>query len=216
MYVNKTANLVKEWAAFEEGHPGAEIEDFCRYYLVYQREQEGKKELFDGIVPPRVDIVITKLLHRISKLEMIYVGIAMEELKINHLEEFTLLNAIGNLQSPRKTEVIYHTINELSTGLNLLANLKRQGYITEHDDPEDKRSKRLKLTAKGEKVLQSCYRQFKRVTEMFFMEMSVQDMELCVQLLKNVEIKFAGLWQQHKGKPFGQIYEQVVGKELAG
>jgi DNA-binding MarR family transcriptional regulator len=216
MYTNKTAELVNQWAAFEERHPGADIEDFCRYYLVYQREKEGKKELFDGVIPPRPDIVIAKLLHRIIKLKLVYISIAMEELTINHLEEFTILNAIANLHSPRKTEVIYHTINELSTGLNLLANLKKLGYITERDDPEDKRSKRLSMTAKGEKMLQACYRQFKKVTEMFFMEMSTQDIELCIQLLKNIDIKFSGLWQQHKGRPFDQVYEAVTGKKDEG
>jgi len=109
--------------------------------------------------------------------------------------------------------VIYHTLNELSTGLNLLANLKKLGYITEHDDPEDKRSKRLQLTPKGEKVLHECYLRFMRVPEMLFMEMTTQDIEVCVQLLKNVDIKFSALWQLHKGKPFEQVYEAITGKK---
>jgi len=29
---------------------------------------------------------------------------------------------------------------------------------------------------------------------------------LCTQLLKNVEIKFAAVWQQHKGDGFEEIY----------
>jgi DNA-binding MarR family transcriptional regulator len=212
MYKNKTAELVNEWAAFEENHPEADIGDFCRYYLVYQREKEGK-ELFDGALPPRSDIVISKLIDRISKLHMVYIHIAMDGIRINNFEEFALLNAIANLRSPRKTEVIYHTINELSTGLNLLANLRKLGYITEHDDPDDKRSKRLHLTPKGEKVLHECYLRFMRVPEMLFMEMTTQDIEVCVQLLKNVDLKFSALWQQHKGKPFEQVYEAVTGKK---
>ena len=213
MYRNKTAELVNEWAAFEEGHPGADIGDFCRYYLVYQREKDGAKVLFDGAIPSKPDIVITKLIGRIARMQMVYLHMAMEGIRINNFEEFALLNAISHLHSPRKTEAIYHTINELSTGLNLLANLKKQGYITERDDPDDKRSKRLNLTPKGGKVLQTCYGHFRKVTEMFFMEMSGQDIEVCVQLLKNVDIKFSGLWQQHKGKPFGQVYEGMTGKK---
>jgi hypothetical protein len=32
-------------------------------------------------------------------------------------------------------------------------------------------------------------------------------------LLKNIEIKFSALWQQHKGREFDEVYEEVMGKE---
>jgi DNA-binding MarR family transcriptional regulator len=209
--MNKTAELVIHWADFEEKHPEAGIDEFCRYYLASKREKEYSANLFDGEVPPRADIVMTKLVDRISRMHMIYVQSALKEMQINHFEEFSLLSAIANLKNPRKTEVIYHTINELSTGLNLLAGMKRQKYITEHDDPDDKRSKRLKLTSKGEKVLQGCYERFSKIPEMLFMEVPEDDIELCIQLLKNVDLKFSKLWMQHKGKPFDEVYKSITG-----
>jgi DNA-binding MarR family transcriptional regulator len=214
MYRNKTAELVNQWAAFEEIHPEADIEDFCRYYLVHQREAKEKRELFDGAIPPYPDVAISKVIDRIAKLQMIYVNIVMEGARISNFEEFALLNAIAVLKSPKKTEAIYHTLNELSTGLHLLANLKQLGLITEHDDADDKRSKRLNLTVKGGKVLQECRQRLMLVPKMLYMEMQAQDMEVCVQLLKNVEIRFSGLWQQHKGRPFGEVYESVTGKKM--
>jgi DNA-binding MarR family transcriptional regulator len=210
--MNKTAELVNQWAAFEANYPEAGIDDFCRYYLISKREEDGQNKLFDGAVPPTAEIILVKLVDRIAKLHMIYIRIAMKTLKISHFEEFNLLSAISNLQAPKKTEAIYHTINELSTGLNLLSKLKNKGYIAEQDDSDDKRSKRLQLTAKGEKVLQACYRRFSKVPEMLFKEMSREDIELCVQLLKNIDIRFSRLWQQHRGKPFEQIYESITGK----
>ena len=36
------------------------------------------------------------------------------------------------------------------------------------------------------------------------------DKELCVQLLKSTEIKFSSLWRQHRGKPFEDVYKSVV------
>ena len=214
MYRNKTVELVNQWAAFEEMHPEADMEDFCRYYLVHQREAKEKRELFDGAMPPHPDIAIGKVIDRIAKLQMLYVNIAMEGTRISNFEEFALLNAIAGLKSPKKTEAIYHTLNELSTGLHLLANLKHLGLITEHDDADDKRSKRLNLTAKGAKVLQECRQRLMLVPKMLFMEMQVQDMEVCIQFLKNVDIKFSGLWQQHKGRPFGEVFESVTGKKM--
>lgn len=210
--MNKTAELVVQWADFEEKHPDAGIDEFCRYYLAAKQEKEYSNNLFDGEMPPRADIVITKLLDRLARIHMIYVQIALKDMELNHFEEFSLLSAIANLKTPRKTEVIYHTINELSTGLNLLEGMKKLRYITEHDDPDDKRAKRLALTHKGEKVLQDCYEKFSKVPEILFMEMAEEDIKLCIQLLENIELKFSKLWLQHKGKSFDEVYQDITGE----
>jgi DNA-binding MarR family transcriptional regulator len=210
--MNKTVELVTTWTQFEEKHSGASLEDFYRYCLALNRESANIDNLFDGEVPPRPDIVITKLLDRIARLHMIYMHIAMKGMKISHFEEFSLLSAIANLKTPRKTEVIYHTINELSTGLNLLGGMKKRGYIVEQDDPDDKRSKRLMLTPRGKKVLEDCYARFSKIPELLFMEMPRDDIELCIQLLKNIDSKFSKLWQQHKSKSFDQVYKSITGK----
>ncbi len=84
-----------------------------------------------------------KLIDRIARLHSIYIQIALKYLKLSHFEKFSLLSAIAQLKSPRKTEVIYHTINELSTGLSLLSGLIKKRCITEHDDLEDSGQKDL-------------------------------------------------------------------------
>ncbi len=207
--MNKTAELVNHWADFEEKHPDAGIEDFCSFFLIKGRQQDGGDGLFSGDFPPRADIVLTKLIDRISRLHMIYVQMALKETEINHFEEFRLMTAIANLESPKKTEVIYHTINELSTGLALLAGMKKQGYIIEQDDPGDKRSKRLLLTAKGQKALQACYEQFSKIPQILFDGVPEEDVELCIQLLKNVDIKYSQLWQLHKRGTFDEVYNNI-------
>src|SRR5664279_5075359 len=127
--MNKTVELVNRYAEFEESYPDASMEDFCRHFIASRRNTETLGNLFDGETPPRADIILTKLMDRIARIHMIYIQIAMKGMKIQHFEEFSLLSAIANLKNPRKTEVIYHTINELSTGLNLLAGMKKRWYM---------------------------------------------------------------------------------------
>src|SRR6516164_4840816 len=133
--MNQTVELITRWSEFEQRHPDARLDEFCRYYLSSKKQTTDTKKLFEGEIPPRSDIVLAKLIDRIARLHMIYIYIAIKDLKIEHFEEFSLLSTIANLRNPRKTEVIYHTINELATGLNLLAAMKRKSYVTEHDDP---------------------------------------------------------------------------------
>ena len=45
---------------------------------------------------------------------------------------------------------------------------------------------------------------------MMMHDLTDDDKELCIQLLKNVEIKFSALWPRHRGKSFEEVYKEVV------
>src|SRR5258708_5450808 len=100
--------------------------------------------MFGGLSPtqPVARTILIKLLVKISKLHDVYTAIALKEIKLKQFDEFLMLSIISHLQNPKKTEAIYAAVQELSTGLNLLASLKSQKYISEHGDPTDRRSKR--------------------------------------------------------------------------
>ena len=207
--MNKTVELVNEWGAFEEKHPEGSLEDFCRHYLVSKREKEKDQAFLQGLLPPQKTSLLIKLLTKIVRIHGMYLATATKEIKIKQPEEFYFLSVIKNLKSPKKTEVIYHTVNELSNGLNILNSLIEQGYITEQQDDEDKRSKRVSLTAKGEKILKQCYERIHKVSDLLFFEMPDDDIALCIRLLKAVEMKFSKEWVQHKNKPFDAEREET-------
>jgi len=206
---NKTVEIVNEWAAFEERYPDAGLDEFCRYYLIKAREKENPEELFQGVMPPLPRMVLIKLLGRIVGLYQVYADPALAEIGIRHLGDFLFLNVIYHVKEPRKTEVIYETMTELSTGLLILSYLKQKKLITEHADPTDKRSKRVKITREGTKVLFKSYEQLGKTGDLMFGDMPDEDISLCIQLLKHVDLKFSKLWQQHKGLPLAEVIKKM-------
>jgi DNA-binding MarR family transcriptional regulator len=208
--MNKTVALVKEWGEFEAQHPDGSLTDFCRHYLARQNEQKIKGPLVGGVVPQFVDGLLMKLIGRISKLNMLYANMALKGTDLNQIEEFGMLATIRQEKNPRKTEVIYANLFELSSGTDMLNRMKKRGLIREYDDKEDKRSKRIELTPKGEKVIEVCFKRIKKNALMMGHTLTDDDKELCVQLLKGIEVKFSALWPQHRGKPFEEVYQSVV------
>lgn len=209
--MNQTVELVNAWAAFEARHPEAGIEDFCRFYLISEREKSNREQLFNGIgVPPRPDLVLSKLMGRIMRMFSVYADDAVKAAGLKRADEFYFLSYIEQTKNPRKTEVIYSGIVELSTGLSILEQLKKSGYTEEKDDTEDKRSKRVSVTPAGRTVLHECYVKFHQVGEILFGEMATEDMQLCTQLIQPVDSRHSALWQQHKGKSFQETYEQLT------
>jgi DNA-binding MarR family transcriptional regulator len=212
--MNKTVELVNEWGNFEAKHPEGNVEDFCRYYLAQQNRPKIKGTLVGGVVPALADGLLLKIIGRISKLNMSYANLALKGTELNQIEEFGMLVTIKYEKNPKKTEVIYANLFELSSGTDMLNRMKKRGLIKEYDDKEDKRSKRIELTAKGEKVVETCFDRIRKNAIMLLHDMTNDDKELCIQLLKNIEIKFSSLWPQHKTKSFDEVYERVVKTDL--
>jgi DNA-binding MarR family transcriptional regulator len=213
--MNKTVTLVNEWADFEVKHPDGSLADFCRYYLARQKEPGIKGKLVGGVVPGFNDGLLLKIIGRISKLNMAYANLALKGTDLNQIEEFGMLVTIRQEKNPKKTEVIYANLFELSSGTDMLNRLKKRGLIKEYDDKEDKRSKRIELTSKGEKVTALCSARIRKNAQLLMHDLSDDDKELCVQLLKGIEIKFSALWPQHRGKSFDEAYDEVVGENLS-
>ncbi len=208
--MNKTVELVNIWADFEKKHPDGDIKDFCRYHLIHQREIENKDPLVGGAVPDNVEGLLLKIMGRIARMNMVYAYAAFAGTGVDQLEEFGILLTIHQEKNPKKTEVIYSMLLELSSGTDMLSRLIKKGFIQEYPDEEDKRAKRLTLTPEGEKALERSKVQIAKVAEMLLFEMEQDDKQLCVKLLKQVEQKFSALFQEHKGKKFDEIYNSVV------
>ena len=211
--MNKTVQLVNVWAAYEAKHPDGGIADFCRYYLAHQNEKPVKGALVGGVVPSFSDGLLMKIIGRISKLNMVYANKALAGTEVNQIEEFGMLAYIKQNKNPKKTEVIYASLFELSSGTDMLTRLQNRGLIKEYSDEEDKRSKRVELTAKGEKTVEICYAQVTKNARMIMGDLAEDDKSLSIQLLKGIEIKFSKLWSEHKGKSFDEVYDSVVGEK---
>jgi DNA-binding MarR family transcriptional regulator len=208
--MNKTIELVNHWGEFEEKHPESSIEDFCRHYLAKREQQKIKGALVGGIVPSFNDGLLLKIIGRIQKLNMNYANLALKGSALNQIEEYGILQTIKQGKNPKKTEVIYANLFELSSGTDMLTRLKNRNLIKEYDDEEDKRSKRLQLTPQGEAAIEATKLNIFKNAKLLMNDLSEDDKALCIQLLKNIEIKFSALWQKHKGKDFEDIYKEIV------
>ncbi|MEJ7645329.1 MAG: hypothetical protein WKF87_12095 [Chryseolinea sp.] len=209
--INKTVELVNEWAAFEARFPDAGVDDFCRNYLARTKGGSVPGKMVGGVVPPFRDGLLLKIIGRISKLNMMYANKALLGTDVGQIEEFGILATIAQEINPRKTDIIYSNLLELSSGTDMLTRLKKRNIIREYSDLKDKRSKRVELTVKGHRTLGLCYERITRNVRMLLHDLSHDDKELCVHLLKGIEIKFSALWPTHKNLSFDEIYKEVVG-----
>ncbi|MDB5116908.1 MAG: hypothetical protein JWQ79_2400 [Mucilaginibacter sp.] len=207
--MNKTVELVKLWGDYEAQYPDCSVDDFFRHQLSASIKKE-KQTVPDWQLHPNINGQLMILIRRIGKYHMVYSNKALEGTNLDQMEEFGILVTIFNQVNPIKSEAIYNNIIELSSGTNMLNRLKKRGLVNEYADAEDKRVKRLKLTAKGEETLDKAKVRVSQVAEFMVDALSDEDKQLCVNLLTPLGDRFAGMFQKHKNKSFDEIYEEMM------
>lgn len=82
-----------------------------------------------------------------------YIKKALQESTILTLDDFGYLAAVWQYGNLTKTQVIEKNIHEKNTGMEIIKRLIANQLLEQHNDEEDKRSKRLKITSFGQEEL---------------------------------------------------------------
>lgn len=210
--MKKVTELINTWAAFDGQYPDSTVEDFCRHYLISRREEheENKMEqIAEGILPPQIDTLLLKLLSRIAMAGEVYCRKALSDIPVINLEGFQYLGSIYHKGESRKTDIINYNLSELSTGIDILNKLLAEGFITERPDPSDKRAKLIEHTKRGGEMLFECYRRLYSIGSILFDDLDENDKKLCIQLLKNTEIKHSKLALKVKKSEIDKVFVNI-------
>jgi DNA-binding MarR family transcriptional regulator len=194
--MNKTFEVVKAWAAFEEKFPEGTIEDFCRYYLTNDKEKEmDAVELYDDC-NNRFDL--SRTMNQLSRLWMHFTQVAIRPFDVSNFEEFVFLYTVDAVKQIRKKDLIYMHFIEISSGLLIIDRLIKKEMLKETVHEKDKRAKLLTITQKGQNVLQQSRLALDKVAEEMYGQMPNDDMLLCTKLLSLPLKRNAERWHQSK------------------
>jgi DNA-binding MarR family transcriptional regulator len=211
--MSEIVTLITEWDTFQGDHPDATAEEFCRHFLIKKREAKKSDQLFGGHMPPDINTTLLKLFGRLTGINIYHFKNGMKSEGQIDIETFTLLNSIRFRNEARKTDVINDSFMETSTGIDMLLRLRKAGYITERDDPSDKRARLVKLTPKGEQMLFKCYRQLGKIAFFMFSDMDLDDKKIILQILSVVDIKHSKIIDENRGKNLDELVSLFVSKE---
>ncbi|NLR77343.1 MarR family winged helix-turn-helix transcriptional regulator [Chitinophaga eiseniae] len=201
--------LISAWETYTKQHPGTSATEFCMYFLA----KESNSQLFSGLTPPDLDTVFAKLIGRLAGMQTAYSKMALQEIPEFELDWFYFLNSIYHLKEVKKTQIIQYNFTEQTTGIDILNRLKKQGYITERTDPEDKRAKLVSLTKAGEKILFKLYQLLHKPTLLMYSDLDDKDKQVVINLLKDTEQKHQEVLSNAKNKTIDELLTAALGTE---
>jgi len=206
---NKTVQLVNLWHDFEKEHPDENVDDFCRYHLAaleIKKEKPATESEKDFALLP-IETKLARSAGRLSRFHASYARKALVDLDLNHLDDFLYLNALSRLKNPKKSELIYENISEFSSGIEIIRRLIKLGLAKEFPDTLDRRSKRLRLTPKGQKVLIQCFTKMQELNFMVYRLLSTQDKELIYSMVRRLDKLHTDVYEKTKNKSLTEIKE---------
>lgn len=200
--MNKVVELVNDWDSFEQSHPTASIEDFCRHYLVSARE--GSKTAAEHCAEDRINLLI--IIQRLMSAADLYLKSAMRKTELPFPEAFYFLYTLDKHGEMKKTELINAMMAEYTTGMESISKLVKAGLLEERNDENDKRAKKLNLSKKGQSVLLACYCYSEKIGELIFGQMNSENLKLCILYLSDIEALHSQLALKHKNTDFDELF----------
>lgn len=206
--------LITAWSDFNEQHPKASLVDFCNYFII--KEKKGHNHTSgEELSSFELTINSAKLIGRVAAMNQVYIKIALKDSGISP-EWFYVLNAIYKQQEARKTDVINFILFEQSTGIDMMARIHAAGYISERNDPNDKRAKLVKLTKRGEQLLFSLWEPTYRATYFMFGNMPDSEKQLIINLLNNIEVHHQEFITMNRSQILAELSKLDIAVETGG
>ncbi|WP_379963098.1 MarR family winged helix-turn-helix transcriptional regulator [Epilithonimonas sp. UC225_85] len=200
---------VKEFESSDTYKPNCKVDDFRMWLNDKKYSDESPTKLFKN---EEHQVSFTEneickqilLLGRYSKL-MIRKGLADFPDLAN--EEFTYLYRLKDEPFLTKIQLIERNGHEKQTGTQIIKRLLEAGFLEEKNDEDDKRSKRLNLTQKGEKTFHESVKNVNLTSSILSGKLTEKEKTELLRILKKLNEFHSHIYTDYKGETIEKIIE---------
>lgn len=124
-------------------------------------------------------------------------------------EDFTYLYRLMDYEFLTKMQLIEKNAHEKQTGLEIIKRLVRNGLIKESPDPNDGRSKRISVTAKGRNLFKKSMEDVTLTSKVLGGNLELAEKENLLEILKKLNQFHEVVYLNHRESKMEEI-EQMV------
>ena len=181
--------LLPHLEAYERTYPKGQSPQHFAVWLVRQTTDSAQWSEPSGGQAEReqLDGAIGKLLIYLNRYVKIYARKALEGSPLGTMDEFVYLVMLTEQGALTKSDLIQRNRHEKPTGMEIIRRLLALGLIAQRDDLDDRRSKRLTITAAGTEVSGQVAGQMTKVFTLLTGNLTIAEKLLLLQLLDKLE-----------------------------
>jgi DNA-binding MarR family transcriptional regulator len=179
--------LVNEYHKYSQKENGG-IEGFCQSYLASKQEVIKSNLEVSKVKSTKIkNSELGKLLGRISRFAKVESYRRLPEIGLDSFEDVLMISLIGEMNLPTKKEIIDHSMIEYTTGIEVLKRLHKRKLTTESVNPEDKRSKIVKLNSKGKKAHLESHTILEGLSDHMFFPLNEEDKKQLNEIFQKLD-----------------------------
>lgn len=184
---DKKSQLVDAWTRISQQNPGLDLMGFCTQWLLEQQESVSKSMPHGMQQGMSMEAKLAGLCGRLAKYATYYSKRALEPQEIRSVEDWVYLVKLLQMGTPTKSELIVEMASEFPSGIDIIKRLVRQAWIEEYPDEQDRRSKRVRMTAAGQTLLFSTFQRMENVAQVAFQPLTQGEKSLLAHLLQKLD-----------------------------
>lgn len=167
-----------------------------------------KRMGMENIEDEQAETVMTMLISYLYRYAKNYSKKALEGTPLSTIDEFTFLATLSYRGSLTKTELINLHLLEITSGIEVIKRLTKAGLMESFSDQNDKRSKRMKLTHEGKRVLNTVMGKMDEVAHIVSGNLSGEERNQLLPLLHKLNDFHAVIHHQDRKSELKEIREK--------
>ncbi|MEM1218468.1 MAG: winged helix DNA-binding protein, partial [Bacteroidota bacterium] len=199
--------------AYEEATGRTDMPGFADWLYLHNRmgkDAKGEKgewlpedhPHFDGQLGLAVGMLYQHAKH--------YFKTAMKGTQLVSMFDFSFLATLMQERDLRKSDLVQMNMIEFSPGMEVIRRLLRKGLIEEFPDPEDGRSKRVRLTQAGRVEFLLISEQSRNISRIISGNLCLEEKRLVIPILFKLMKFHEPIFKEAHGAPLEKIIERFV------
>lgn len=165
------------------------------HFMQWLQREKSVKDINLSITGARLDAELSALLSRMYRYATSYTKMGLEDSPFVNASDFGFTATVHRHKSITKMNLIREMVYEKSSGMEVIKRLLKDGIIAQYDNPEDGRSKLIRLTKKGESEITKAYRKMSVVSNIVTAKMLIEKKIVLLELLQEMDAFHKGIYE---------------------
>lgn len=159
-----------------------------------------------------LDMQVLYLTTHLSRFSNHYIKKALEGTDFVRPDDFHYLAVLAHTDSMTKSELIYSNITSMPSGIEVIKRLLKTGFIEEFADPNDKRSKRVRITESGYKEVMKTADEMAKAGKILGADLTNKEKLTLVTLLELMNNYHTDSFEKDRTKSLDNLLEKIIKK----
>lgn len=197
------------WLYNQEGHKKKSLAMKNWSEEMISSSEKINIELPHGSADDQISFIFLSM-HKLIKF---YVKKVLDGTQLVSLDDIHFLMFLSATESLTKSEIINSSINEMSSGIEIIKRLQKKGLIEDFADPDDKRSRRVKITQKGLSEISKVTSKFSNVHRLLGKAVPEDEKYSLLATLNNLYEFHLKIYNNEKNTPIEELFEKYLKNE---